>query len=291
MLLNPSWTIVLGVACGGCLALAGVMAVSLGEEWLGQILQATLYRRRERWRQLVRRQFPTATPGQAPGILSEDELLDLPAVHSAPAGHCVWRVVQIAAGAIGVGVGYLVLAETTPEMAVVGVVAALLPRFLLRLRAGAVRWRHRLAIRNFLTLLRLSISLGETLSRALEDVAGRSGEDLFARRLRHHLDSRVAGQPLPILEALAADFRSPDLEALVLRVEAAQRGGATLEEAVAVSAREIETRMLEEARLSVQQAEPQLLLPMMAGLFFPAMYLVLYPLGAFILAGLNALPT
>lgn len=210
-----------------------------------------------------------------------------------------WRGAGLLAGVAGMGVLYLLLfAEMgTSYLALLGGAAALVPQMVKRTQRRAHQWRYLREIRDFITSLRLAVSLGETISQALLGIAeqepaptrGRpGGEILFHERLRHHVRTKLAtSTPEKVLEALARDFRSPEIAALLRQINAARAGGLSYGEALRGSAERVEQEMVQAAEYAIEEAPTRLVLPMLIGLFPTIVVLVVYPLAMALIAGIT----
>lgn len=232
-------------------------------------------RRHNRWSAAVR-----PLPGPVLDLLPEDEYLGLPRLN--------WHLLQLAGAVAGVLALSLVFSETTPQFALAGLAGGLVPGLVRRQITERAREQHLGAVRDFVTALRLLVSMGDTLSRSLMRLAEGEERSLFDRRLRHHVATRLASSPEVVIEALAHDFRSPELENLLLRLRASQKGGLSGGEAVRSTAEEVEAEMAERAELAIEEAPTKLVLPMLVGLFPTILVLLLYPLANAFLAGLSA---
>ncbi len=266
-MMNELFAAAIGVA-----AFAGTfLALELG---VAGMLGA--WRRHSRWSAAVQR------PGEAavPDVLAEAPYLGIPDLN--------WNLLQLAGAVAGVLGLSLVFAETTPQMALVGVAGALGPRLARRYLMEQARVRHLAEVRDFIAALRLMVSIGETLSRSLIRLSQEDDPSLFGQRLRGHVATRLASSPEAVIEALARDFRSPELENLLLRLRASQRGGLSGGEAVRSTAEEVEAEMAERAELAIEEAPTKLVLPMLVGLFPTILVLLLYPLAQTFLSGLRA---
>lgn len=201
-----------------------------------------------------------------------------------------WRVAGLLGGVAGMVVLYLLFAEMgTPYLALVlvGAGAALVPQMVKRTRRRAVEWRYLREIRDFITSLRLAVSLGETISQALLGIAEQEGESLFHERLHHHVRTKLAtSTPEKVLEALARDFRSQEIGALLRRLTAARGGGLSYGEALRASAERVEQEMVQAAEYAIEEAPTRLVLPMLIGLFPTVVVLVVYPLAMALIAGI-----
>ncbi len=199
-----------------------------------------------------------------------------------------WRGAGLLAAVAGMAVLYLLFAEMgTPYLALLGGAAALVPQMVKRTQRRAHQWRYLREIRDFITSLRLAVSLGETISQALLGIAEQQGETLFHERLRHHVRTKLAtSTPEKVLEALARDFRSPEIATLLRQISAARAGGLSYGEALRGSAERVEQEMVQAAEYAIEEAPTRLVLPMLVGLFPTIVVLVLYPLAMALIAGI-----
>ena len=152
------------------------------------------------------------------------------------------------------------------------------------------RWKVKLEIRDFLSSLRLSLSMKPTVSLALERTAERMGEGIFAERLRHHVDTLLMTEgAMSVIERLAEEFQSKALEDLLVRLEAAKRGGLPLPKALERAAGEMEMEMKREAEFAIEDAPTKLIFPMLVTLFPPLIILLILPLVTRVLQSLGEL--
>ncbi|TAK36105.1 MAG: hypothetical protein EPO21_03925 [Chloroflexota bacterium] len=231
--------------------------------------------RRGRWSSALRR----ASARPVSSLLAEDEYLGLLGVN--------WIVLQIGGAVTGVLVLAVVFAESTPQLAVTGLAGALIPRLAKGHLLGRARERHLSEVRDFVGALRLMVGMGETLSRSLMRLSQANDDSIFGRRLRYHVSTKLASSPEVVIEALAQDFRSRELENLLLRLRASQRGGLASQEAVRSTAEEVEAEVAEQVELAIEEAPTKMVLPMLVGLFPSILVLLLYPLAHTFLAGLK----
>lgn len=217
----------------------------------------------------------------------EGDLLPLERLYGWSEAH--WRGAGLLAGVSGMAVLYLLFAEMgTPHLALLGAAAALVPQMVKSTHRRADQWRYLREIRDFITSLRLAVSLGETISQALLGIAEQEGETLFRERLRHHVRTKLAtSTPEKVLEALARDFRSPEMVALLRQLSAARSGGLSYGEALRASAERVEEEMVQAAEYAIEEAPTRLVLPMLIGLFPTVVVLVLYPLAMALIAGIT----
>jgi tight adherence protein C len=200
-----------------------------------------------------------------------------------------WGLWRIAGMLLGVALAYLLLAERNPYLAVVGLAGAFLPRlvrsFLIRRRRGTIERQ----IRDFVFLLRPAIGVQGGLRPAMEDVCERLSPGVVKDRLGYHLERSFSTDPVDVIEELGEDVRSPEMERLLLGIRAARKGGMSYTEAIVMAAEEAKERILEEARLAIEETPVRLLIPMLVLLVPPILVLLLYPLVARLLA-LMAMP-
>jgi len=193
----------------------------------------------------------------------------------------LWRVVG---ALVGVVLTYLLLAERNPYLCVVGLGGAFVPRlvrsYLVRRRRGHVDRQ----IRDLIFLLRPALGVRGGLRPALEDVHGRLSPGVVKERLGYHLERSFAADPVEVIEALGADVRSSEMARLLLGIRAARKGGVSYGEAIVMAAEEAKERILEEARLAIEETPVRLLIPMLILLLPPILVLLLYPLVARLLA-------
>lgn len=140
-------------------------------------------------------------------------------------------------------------------------------------------WRVKAEIRDFLSSLRLSLAMKPTVPLALERTAQRMGKGVFARRLRYHVDTLLMTRgAMSVIEALSGEFHSKALEDLLVRLEAAKKGGLPLPEALKQASEEMELEMRRAAEFAVEDAPTKLTFPMLATLFPPLILLLILPM-------------
>jgi hypothetical protein len=199
-----------------------------------------------------------------------------------------WTGWRIAGAAIGVALAYLLLAERSPFLSLLGLGGAFAPRLV---RAYLVRRRQvdvDRQVRDFIFLLRPALALHGGLRPALEAVAARMEAGAIQLRLHHHLERAFSVDPAAVIEGLAHDVRSAELDGLMLGITAAQKGGMGYGEAVIRAAQQASERIRAEARLAIEETPVRLLIPMLLLLVPPFLILSLYPLLARLLALLSA---
>ena len=245
-----------------------------------------------------------------PPVLTEHELYMLPAVD--------FRVVYLVASCVGFALTFALLERgQLTIMSLLGLGAFFLPYLWRRDRISNLEWEYKKQVQALIIRLRMEVSLGRTLSQSLQGVAeeveeslaesgggiGRrssteeKGVQLFQRRVVYHIRTLSSlARPERVLSALARDFtcggatgagRSEILDSLLVKIDAAQRGGATYADALAEAVDETMDSMSQNARLIIQEAPMKLLLPMLGGLFPPPIVLMLLPLVARVLAGMS----
>ena len=166
-----------------------------------------------------------------------------------------------------------------------GLLIALLP---VGIRAWLINLRKRRLRRDtwhFLMDLRLRLGFKGSLLTALAEIA-KDGQTPLAVLLRDYLQTDREGG-LAILSRLAADTRLPYLDDLIARVEAAQAGTLRLDEAL----RQAMLRMQEETetrqREQLQKIPARLILLAFPGLLGPALFVLVFPLVARVIAAMQ----
>ena len=121
-----------------------------------------------------------------------------------------------------------------------------------------------------------------------KDFYARLEPGVVRERLRYHLERAFSVDPASVVQDLAQDIRSAELENLLLGITAAQKGGMGYGEAVIRAAEEASERIHEEARIAIEETPVRMIIPMLLLLVPPFLVLALYPLLARLLALLNA---
>ncbi len=185
-----------------------------------------------------------------------------------------WPALQAVSGVAGILLASLVL---TFPLSVAGAALGFLPLVARNYvkRRGLARLRRQ--VRSFvdeLGLMPLSSGLAPVLSR----IAERDTPGILYDRLRLHVRAQQLGNDaLGVLRALADDLRSDDLVNLCRQLDAARRGGGSVEETLHAAAQEMSAEMLAQARLAAEGAPNRLLIPALVTLFPPVLVLALYP--------------
>ncbi|HIC92811.1 MAG TPA: hypothetical protein EYP09_00975 [Anaerolineae bacterium] len=134
-------------------------------------------------------------------------------------------------------------------------------------------------IRDFAINLQLATSLEETLSGALLETAEQfANRGVFGQRLKRQVESKLSISPEEVIRGLAKDFESEELKDLLSRLEMARDGGTSSVEALRVSVEDIEEAIRAKIERDIQRAPVMLTIPMVAGVFFAALVLIIYPL-------------
>ena len=146
-------------------------------------------------------------------------------------------------------------------------------------------------IRDFAINLQLATSLEETLSGALLETAEQfANRGVFGQRLKRQVESKLSISPEEVIRGLAEDFESEELKAMLSRLEMARDGGASSVEALRVSVEDIEEKIRAKIERDIQRAPVMLTIPMVAGVFFAALVLIIYPLVVRLLATFTRYP-
>ena len=136
-------------------------------------------------------------------------------------------------------------------------------------------------VRDLVISLQLGTSMQSTLTGSLDRAAEQfAGRGVLGERLRRHVDARLSISPEAVLEGLAQDLDCPQLTELLERIRMASEGGITYNHVLAVSVASIEEDMRSAIEQEIQRAPTRLTLPMVIGVFFPAILLGLLPLMA-----------
>jgi hypothetical protein len=134
-------------------------------------------------------------------------------------------------------------------------------------------------IRDFVLTLQLATSLEDTLAGALRRAAeymARRG--VFGERLVTQVRSRLTISPEAVIEGLADDFDSDVLREVTERLDLARDSGLAYADALAVSVDDIENMIRRRTEKDIQRAPLILTIPMVAGVFFAALMLAMFPI-------------
>lgn len=141
-------------------------------------------------------------------------------------------------------------------------------------------------IRDFVLTLQLATSLEDTLAGALRRSAEYMGNrGVFGQRLVIQVRSRLTISPEAVIHGLAEDFDSQELREVMERLDLARDSGLAYADALAVSVEDIENTIRRRIEKDIQRAPLILTIPMVAGVFFAALILALYPIVSSMLAG------
>jgi len=134
-------------------------------------------------------------------------------------------------------------------------------------------------VRDFLVSLQLGTSMQSTLSgsltRAAEQFAGRG---VLGERLRKKVEARLSNSPEAVFEGLVDDIDSPHLRRVLDRVRMAASGGVSYHQVLTVSVEEIDQDIRVAIERNILKAPNQLTMPMIAGVFLPALAAGLLPI-------------
>ena len=136
-------------------------------------------------------------------------------------------------------------------------------------------------VRDLIISLQLGTSMESTLTgslaRAAEQFADRG---VLGERLQKHVEARLSISPESVLEGLAEDLDCRQLNEVLERIRMAASGGVTYNRVLAVSASAIEEDIRGAVEQRIQKAPVSLTPLMVAGVFFPALVLLMWPLVA-----------
>jgi len=134
-------------------------------------------------------------------------------------------------------------------------------------------------IRDLVVSLQLGTSMDQTLSRSLSQAAEQfKHRGAFGERLVRHVDSRLSIAPEEVLKAMAEDFPSEHLQVLPERLETARNGGISYDQALSLTAAQVEDEIRGSIRRDIQLTPIRLTFPMIGGVFLAALVLFIYPL-------------
>jgi hypothetical protein len=92
------------------------------------------------------------------------------------------------------------------------------------------------------------------------------------------VEARLSISPQAVLQGLVEDFGSQQLQEVLERIDMADEGGVSYNRVLTVSADAIEEDIRSDIEQQIQRAPIRMTLPMVAGVFFPALILGLVPL-------------
>ncbi|MBS1253496.1 MAG: hypothetical protein MAG451_02545 [Anaerolineales bacterium] len=160
-----------------------------------------------------------------------------------------------------------------------------------RLRRKTHHETDLVTLRDFVLTLQLATSLEDTLAGALRRAATyMESRGAFGERLMVQVRSRLTISPEAVIEGLAEDFDSEELREVMERLDLARDSGLSYADALAVSVEDIENRMRRQIEKDIQRAPLILTIPMVAGVFFSALMLLMYPLVASLISNLATGP-
>ena len=135
-------------------------------------------------------------------------------------------------------------------------------------------------VRDLVISLQLGTSLDSTLTGSIARAAGQfENRGALGERLNRHVEARLGSVgPHAVIEGLVNDFDCLQLEEVLDRLHMAEDGGVSYTQVLAVSAVSIEEDIRAAIEKEIQRAPTLLTLPMVAGVFFPAIVLGLLPL-------------
>jgi len=147
--------------------------------------------------------------------LTEDELYGL--------GHVPWNLWDSLAFLAGALFAYHLVRELSSVLVIWGVAGALISRVV---RAYMVSRRQAdidRQVRDLVSLVWRALALGSELGAALNEIVPLLRPGAVGERLQYHLERHYALDPAHVIERLARDIRSSELEGLALGARAAAR--------------------------------------------------------------------
>ncbi len=259
---------VLSALGAGCLAwaLSDFLSAPVEQVWL------RLIRRRYALADLSRRAIDSQQP------LSASVLYGLGAANTSG--------LALAAGAIGVMFTQFVFSPALAlPLRLSGALAGLVPIAMRNAREQRARRALLVEIRRLLADLAVALRYEASPGKALAMAAARDEAGIAHRRLRAFLAGQQ-GEPEKALARLADDLRSPELQRLVRRMGAARRGGLAFERALSLALDEVVEESEAVADAEIESAPDKLSLAMIVALLTPALILLVFPVGFYVLAQL-----
>ncbi len=166
---------------------------------------------------------------------------------------------------------------------------ALLP-FLFRM--WLTRYRQRRLMQDvwqFMLDLRVRLTLRGTLLLALQDVAGNQANPI-ACALQNYLDTGLGANGMTVLKKLDEDVPAlPFLSDLVARTNAAQEGTLDLDQALRQVMESLQQEMKTVSREQLQKIPSRLILIAFPALLMPALFVLVFPLAARLIASLQGM--
>jgi histone H3/H4 len=196
-------------------------------------------------------------------------------------------LLALAAGAGGVMFTQFVFSPLLPlPLRLSGVLIGVVPVVMRNARQQRARRTILIEIRRLLADLAVALRYEAAPGKALAMAAARDDAGLAHRRLRAFMAGRQT-EPEKVLARLADDLRSPELQRLVRRMGAARRGGLAFERALSQALDEVVEESEAAADAEIESAPEKLNLPMIVALMTPALILLVFPIGFYILAQLT----
>ena len=136
-------------------------------------------------------------------------------------------------------------------------------------------------VRDLIISLQLGTSMESTLTGSLAKAAEQFADrGVLGERLKKHVEARLSISPESVLEGLAEDLDCRQLNEVLERIRMAASGGVSYNRVLAVSASAIEEDIRGAVEQRIQKAPIRLTPIMVAGVFFPALILLMWPLVA-----------
>jgi len=240
-------------------AIAVGLAVWVGASALADLVLALLSRR---WRGQGRLRVRGA------GRQDDEEV----ALYGLPRNMAPWMIVSALGGLL---VAHVLLGGVTQML---GLTAGLIPMMYRRRKRAAAEHMIRRQVGELIQEMQLQLAFGGSLGAVLDRVANAADrEGIVYERLRQHRHLLTIAGPNEVLERLATELRSPELELLVRRIRTARRGSASFADVLRAAAEETAEELRQRAEQEVEGAPLRLVFPMLIGLLPPILVLVLYP--------------
>lgn len=188
--------------------------------------------------------------------------------------HIPWEVMCLALAAAGVGLTAHLFWERNPYLAFSGLAAGCIPWLVRLCLLRRAQRRVTRSVRSFVRTLTALLPVYGSLYPVLRAMStGEAG--VAEQRLRQHLTTTKSA--IDVVDALAADLRSPTLEALAQRLRWASQGVDESSGGLTDLLEDIEQETRRAAEQTVSRASVRLLIPMLITMVPPIVALVVYP--------------
>lgn len=202
---------------------------------------------------------------------AEEQLPSEERLYAVPRSMAGWMILS---GLVGLSASW---ALVDGPVQVAGLAAAVAPLVWKHRRLAQARLDVRRQLAHLIEDMRLRLALNVSLGTVLHVVAAERRGGIVGERLWLHRHLITIAGPEALLERLARELRSAELQMLLRRLSAARQGGASYGEALRAAAAEVTAEVLRKAELEVEAAPLRLMFPMLVLLLPPILALLLYP--------------